>query len=735
MPGDTAPDPGAAARHRLSLALAGPRDWARQQALTLLAGFGADALWVTDAPPEGVEALPAERARRLLGRDLPALVFDAWAGLDLEALGATTGAVVGGGLFLLLCPGLDAWPEFADPDHARIAVHPFTAADVPGRFLRRMARIVAAHPGIHVITPTTPWVLVNQRLRAHLQAPPAAGPQSVPPPCRTPDQARAVEAVLRVARGHRRRPVVITAHRGRGKSTALGIAAARLLQHDYGEIVVTAPDPGAAEAAFLIAARLLGQGERHRFAIHHGGSALRFAAPDGLLRETQRPRLVLVDEAAAIPTPVLTRLLQRHARIVFATTEHGYEGSGRGFTLRFRKALDTLTRRWREVRLEHPIRWAPGDPLEAFASSALLLDAAPAPADSFAGVQVGELAFERLDRGRLVEDEALLGELFGLLVTAHYRTRPTDLRHLLDGLNLRVWVARWKGRLAACALTAREGGFDTQAATEIYERRRRPHGHLLPETLAAHAGLPEAPTLHCERVLRIAVHPRLQGRGIGSALIRHLAAHIATEPRDYLGASFGATEDLLRFWARLGLHPVRLGIHRGAASGEHSAVVMRPLSAAGTALYRRARARFLDAFPHLLTDPLRDLEPGLAARLLRRLPGEPPPAPLDGDARRDAACFAFGRRGYEVSLTALWRLGLCGLGAGVELPPPLLAPWMAKVMQRLDWETTARRTGLGGRAAVERALRQAAAGLIRGLRQARELGDNDRQRRAAIDPP
>ena len=708
---------------RPAFALAGPRPWGLALARSLLQEDAARTLWITDQQLPAGTLVRAAAARGWLGQETQALVFDAWAGLDADALGAATGTLAGGGLFLLLCPPLAEWPDYADPDHARIAVHPYGADAVTGRFLRRFARLVRTHDGIRVVTPDSDLQAVLSEAVAELAVAPTA-PRGGGGPCRTPDQARAVQAIRKVALGHRRRPVVITAHRGRGKTGALGIAAAELLKADYGEIVITAPQVGAVEPAFHLGSRLLGQPGHHRTALHFGAHRFRFVPPDLLERSRERPRLVLVDEAAAIPTPLLTRLLQRHPRIVFATTEHGYEGSGRGFTLRFRRVLDVRTRGWREVRLDHPIRWAPGDPLEDFVFQALLLDAAPAPTMALAGAAPDALRFEQLDRDRLAEDEPRLRELFGLLVHAHYRTRPTDLRHLLDGINIRVWAALHTGHVAACALTAREGGFDADTAHEIYTRDRRPHGHLLPETLAAHAGIPWAPTLQCERILRIAVHPDLQGRGIGSALVRHIEGQVRKGPCDYLGTAFGATAELLRFWTRLGLRPVRMGIHRDAASGEHSAVLLKPYTEAGRRLAEEARTRFLDLFPHQLGDPLRDLEPELVALLLCRDPAERPPVRLDAADLADAASFAFGRRGYEVNLATLWRLGLLGLGRGVALEPQPLGIWVAKVHQRLDWTEVARRSGLPGRPALEHSLRETAGRLIRALRASGELGDN-----------
>ena len=120
---------------------------------------------------------------------------------------------------------------------------------------------------------------------------------------------------------------------------------------------------------------------------------------------------------------LLQSIVAQHpnSRIAFSSTARGYEGTGRGFALRFLDWLRQQERPVRELSLKQPIRWAPDDPLEAAIYDALLLDAqaASVPSD-FERDAVEHVA---LDRDALMTD----GEhynYFGLLVHAHYRTTP-----------------------------------------------------------------------------------------------------------------------------------------------------------------------------------------------------------------------------------------------------------------------------------------------------------------------
>ncbi len=648
---------------------------------------GLQVAWIGNRPPAGVTPLAARNARDALGREFDAVVFDTRDGLDADALGASAGTIRAGGALVLVTPPLDRWAHAPDPDAPRLGVADGETSR--GGFLRRLVRVIRRHPHRRLLAGSAALTL-RPRRRETVAA--------VDGTC-TDDQRRAVEALVRLGHGRARRPVVLSADRGRGKSAALGLAAARLLRNGVERVVVTAPRRLAAEQVFAHAARVLPDARAGRFHVRIDGGEIVFRSPDELAHadEADSARMVLVDEAAAIPTPLLEALLLRYPRIAFASTVHGYEGTGRGFAVRFHAELDRHTPQWRRVQLSVPIRCAPDDPLERFVSDALLLDAGAAP-DAVAGrAQPGTVSIAAVPRATLLSDERLLRELFGLLVLAHYRTRPFDLRMLLDTPSVRVFVASHEGHVVAAALVAIEGGFSEALAQAVWAGQRRPQGHLMPETLAAHLGLVKAARLKGARVVRIAVHPRAWRRGLGTQVLAALPG-LLDEPVDYWGSAFGATEALLRFWRRAGYEPVRISVTRGATSGEHSALVIgHDRSAFG--VRREARRCMAAQLPEQLADPLSRLEPDIAVALLRQLPLVPEPGEMEWS---DALAFAVGRRVFEVVPGSLSRLLLWVLSR--EADGPLTRPQrhalVMKVLQKRPWQFCARQLEVPGRAQV-----------------------------------
>jgi tRNA(Met) cytidine acetyltransferase len=700
-----------AANHRLTLLLSGSATWTLSAAEAAISNqTGARPVWLSNRPL-GRASLPLTAAQGLLGSEIEILIYDAHGGFDPDGFGAAVGALRGGGLLLLLTPPPALWPQLPDPQAARVAVFPFSAEQVAGRFVRRFQQCLTSAPGV---------TLVQEG--SAIPAPhPAGRPKATPSPrqedwgdCRSRDQAEAVAAVLRAARTRAHRPLVITSDRGRGKSSALGIAAARLLAAGGHQVVATAPRRAAVEPLMRHAARLLPGAEVHTNHLRYRDGSLAFRPPDAVCLAPDHADLLLVDEAAGIPATLLEHMLRTYPRLVFATTIHGYEGTGRGFEIRFRRTLDELAPSWTARELRTPIRWAANDPLESLSARALLLDATPAANEELADARPPNCRHRRLDREALGQDPACLNQLFGLLVLAHYQTRPLDLRHLLDGPNIRVHAITHNDKIAATALVALEGGLDAGISRRIFEGTRRPRGHLLPQTLCAHAGAPNAPRLRYARIVRIAVHPAVRGRGLGRKMLDGIAEGVRGEGLDLLGASFGVTEDLLRFWTQCGYRPVHLGTKRNAASGAHAVVMLSPMTAAGDELHKGLRFRLAERMPALLAAPLRDLDPLIAAALL----GASPPATGTGEDRteqKELDAFAFAQRPYEAALPVidkLLRARLREAFAGPLLTEKHKTALVAKVLQHRSWADAAFLVGARGRAEVVSLLRQALGRLI-----------------------
>jgi len=156
------------------LSLAGSEEWTLLAAEAALSSLSPDRLvWLTQTDrPE--RRLSASSGDRLLGSELDVIVYDAHGGFDPDSFGAALGALCGGGLLLLLTPPLESWPQLPDPQANRVAVHPFSATQVTGRFLERFARTLIQSDAVARVSESHP-IPVDPVPRARI--PPTIGAQ------------------------------------------------------------------------------------------------------------------------------------------------------------------------------------------------------------------------------------------------------------------------------------------------------------------------------------------------------------------------------------------------------------------------------------------------------------------------------------------------------------------------------------------------------------------------------
>ncbi|ARN76417.1 hypothetical protein BST96_13690 [Oceanicoccus sagamiensis] len=688
-------------RQRGLVVLAGERHWACELLKDL--DLVQSPLWVSDKAPDNVSSIERAKARQYLGREIDGVIYDAWAGFDPDALAAVSGALVGGGLFILLVPPLHQWPSYHDPDYQRLFVHPVQAEDISGRFIQHIIRHIRADKNALLIEQNQPITFIPVTPIVSAPLIPMADH------CLTADQSQAVNAITNVLTGRSRRPLVIRSDRGRGKSSALGIASASLMQQRDCRIIITAPRLESVQAVFEHAARLLAVEPSPGCidCIDYQQSRLQFIAPDKLIRNKPDADLLLVDEAAAIPAFILEHYLSRYNRIVFSTTVHGYEGSGRGFDIRFKQTLDNKTPQWQSCVLQQAIRWADNDPVENWLFDSLLLKVSAIDKDLFAACDPKQCVSELLNRDQLLDNSADLEQLFSLLVSAHYQTTPADLRNILDGPNISIWVSRYRGHIIAAALLADEGGFDKSLAESIWQGTRRPQGHLIAQSLSAHCGFKEAPLLRYQRVMRIAVNPLLQRQQIGKQLLAEIVLEARQQGVDCIGSSFAATADVLQFWRSVQCIPVRLGTARDASSGCYSAMVLSALSVAGESLLTKASQRFGEYLPRDLSVHYPQLEPALAIALLLDINTQS--IYLDQQAWLDIEAFVLGHRQYQTCHLALWKLAVLALSNKALvaiLSQEQQQLLVLRVMQQLPISEVVEQTELSGKKALQEALRE-----------------------------
>lgn len=660
------------------------------------------------------ERRPPREASVLLGTTRDAVVLDWHDTCRPNALGQVVGTVAGGGLLILLVPAEADWGADGCAFHESLAVPPHETAAVTSHYHDRLSELLETHPGIGVIDLETGTI----QSRGTTNSPPA--PDRAPPTipssriypqaayelCLTQDQVEAVATLECLTK--ETATAIIEADRGRGKSSAAGLAAGALASRGD-RVAVSAPTRSGTTPLFDRAGEVLDtlgvtvEGGSWRLDIPDGGSVT-FHTVDDATDRVGDADVLLVDEAAGLSVRRLESFLAAD-RVAFLTTIHGYEGAGRGFDVRFRDRLRVRDRSVEEYHLREPIRYALGDPVEAWANRVLLLDARPPVDQLVETAEPSETTYRRLSPSDLLGGNRRLREIVGLLVEAHYRTEPNDIVRLLDAPNVRVRALTHEGRVVSVCVLATEGGLPEPLRTAMYEGRRV-RGNMLPDVFASQLRDVEAAAPSGVRILRIATHEAVRSRGLASSLLASVRDELGERSTvDWLGVGYGATPALLRFWEENQYRMVHLSTTRNERSGEYSALMLHPLTDAGDAVHDRLGSWFGERIPAVLGDALSDLDPDVARKSLRAV-AVGPELTLSNRDWRVVAGAAYGPGLYDVDPRPFRSLAVCHLIDGdIEtLDDREERLLVTKVLQGRSWESVTERLDYASQSECKRAI-------------------------------
>lgn len=606
--------------HRQLVIISGPKEWAEKQADNLLINFeslSSKHLWVGDAPSTYQE-VNCQDYRQHLGREYNALVYNCYSGLSANALMAYSGTIKANGLMILTCPELEHWPQYSDPLSKKRYSYGFTQYLQPSRFISRLISIIAHDQNTIVITPnsfrghnaTIDLTQLNRQLNST-----------------TPEQDKIVASIIKSASGHTNRPLVIAADRGRGKSSALGLAARALMLEQGKRIIITAPTKHNVEQVFAFA-----NPPKQDSLISNG--SIEFVAPDALVTGSYHADLLFIDEAAAIPSSILKVLLNKYPRVILSSTIHGYEGAGRGFELRFKPYLETAHKGWKSLTLTTPIRWYVDDCLEHFWFSVFIMQdsissSITQPQCKVIGQnettdnkittskRLSEYKCQEVSKEQLVDSPQLLSKIFSLLINAHYQTSPDDLFRLLDAPEQRVFVCTLNNEVIGVALICSEGGSALSDLTqEIILGHRRVNGHLGAQNLAFHTADEMFIKYEQWRIVRIAVSQDSRRKNIASTLLQFIESSAVGHDIALMTSSFGATTKLLKFWGHNDYVPLKLGFKRDASSDEVSLIVGKFLNLTNSALLNKLSLQFSEELIYHASRYHKSMDTSLLTNLL-----------------------------------------------------------------------------------------------------------------------
>lgn len=336
--------------------------------------------------------------------------------------------------------------------------------------------------------------------------------------CKTLDQARSILSILDIlSSSSLSATVALTAARGRGKSALLGLALAAAVAHGYSNIFVTSPTPENLKTLFEFLFKglaTLGYEEISDWSLQRGSGEWKdVVVRVNIFRNSRQTiqyidpadshvlgqaELVVIDEAAAIPLPLVKKLIGPYL-VFLSSTINGYEGTGRSLALKLiqrlrddaagnvgasssandeaesltvhskgkgKAGLDsdirasasapsgssmTALRSLQELKLDEPIRYSTGDNIESWLNQLLCLDASlsgkgksKAGASSAATPHPSKCDLYMVNRDALFSyhtaSELFLQKMIALYVSSHYKNSPNDLQLMSDAPSHRLFV-------------------------------------------------------------------------------------------------------------------------------------------------------------------------------------------------------------------------------------------------------------------------------------------------------
>ncbi|HDN95861.1 MAG: tRNA(Met) cytidine acetyltransferase [Thermoplasmata archaeon] len=585
----------------------------------------------------GIDCFHLKDSSKLLGTTYDILILDIYHSLQPSDVGKLYGIVKGGGLIFLITPKLEEWKEMVNRYHLRLLTPPYKEKDIRKNFIPWFVEKLKQHNGIAIIED---GIVIKSGLYKSKKE---KRKKPVLPEKRefndiaykvaiTQDQVDFIKCLEEmIEKPNPTTAVVLKANRGRGKSSAIGIALPALIEKllEYKKsmyVMLVAPDIKNVQEIFKFAElvwKKMGQKPNKRkaggdaVALHLNNVTIEYFKPLNAIEKYAD--LIVVDEAASIPPNILLNFTKNSNRIIYSSTVHGYEGAGRSFSIRFLKRLKSMNIKLIEFEMEEPIRYSKYDPIEKWAFDTLLLDAEAAEVKE---VDLSKVVYEKIQMENILQQEEKLRQFFGILILAHYKNNPNDLAILCDAPNQMARALSYEGKIICSMQLALEGNMSKEDCHRLYYESSMIPGNVLPQIMIRHYRKKKLGQYKGMRVVRIAVHPDLFRHGIGSKALENVIEEARGMQLDYVGASFGATVSLLKFWMKNGFLPMHMTTSMNEVSAEYSVAVIKPLNEKFEKELREMRKEFMKRFMYWLIEPLRDLNSRVALMILDSYEGE-----------------------------------------------------------------------------------------------------------------